>query len=85
MELDLTLKHRLDVTFFQIIELDPVQRKDLQQMWRNARRIWELMDQEMVNCRRIKKATAKYTEFEQQLTESLDTIERYITFGLLTK
>ena len=85
MDADLTLKRRLDTTFFQIIDLDAGQRKDLQHMWRNARRIWELMDQEMVYCRRQKKPTPKYQDFEKQLLLSLDTIEQYITFGLLTK
>jgi hypothetical protein len=85
MESNSTLKHRLDTSFFQIIDLDAGQRKDLQHMWRNARRVWELMDQEMVYCRRQNKPTSKYQDLEQQLIEALDTIEKYITFGLLTK
>ena len=85
MELNVTLKHRLDVAFFQIIDLAPSQRKDLQHMWRHARNMWNLMDQEMIQCRRQNKPTSKYLEFEQDLIEALDTIESYITFGLLTK
>jgi hemerythrin superfamily protein len=85
MELNVTLKHRLDVAFFQIIDFEPDQRRDLQHMWRNAKNLWNLMDQEMIQCRRLHKPTPKYTEFEQQLIEALETIEKYITFGLLTK
>lgn len=85
MELNVTLKHRLDVAFFQIIDLDPGQRRDLQHMWRHAKNLWNLMDQEMIQCRRQHKPTPKYQEFEQQLMSALDTIESYITFGLLTK
>jgi len=85
MDANLTLKHRLDTAFFQIIDLDPSQRKDLQHLWRNASNIWNLMDQEMVQCRRQHKPTAKYQEFEQKFIEAIETIERYITFGLLTK
>ena len=86
MESDFTLKHRLDVAFFQIIGLEINQRKDLQHMWRHARNIWDLMDQEMVQCRRVNKPTVKYQELEQQLTEFMETIDQYLTFAtLLTK
>lgn len=85
MESNSTLKHRLDTAFFQIIDLAPDQRRDLQHMWRHAKNLWNLMDQEMVYCRRQHKPTAKYQEFEQSLIEMMDTIEQYITFGLLTK
>ena len=85
MELNVALKHRLDVAFFQIIEFEPTQRRDLQHLWRNAKNLWNLMDQEMIQCRRQHKPTLKYQEFEQELKEALDNIEKYITFGLLTK
>ena len=85
MELNVTLKHRLDVAFFQIIEFGPAYRRDLQHMWRHAKNLWNLMDQEMIQCRRQNKPTVKYQEFEQQLIEALETIEQYITFGLLTQ
>ena len=87
MELNITLKHRLDVSFFQIIGLPTgEQRQDLHHMWRNARNLWNLMDQEMVQCRRSRKHTVKYIEFEQKLIDALETIEQYLTFAtLLTK
>ena len=85
MELNVSLKHRLDTAFFQIIEFGPDQRRDLQHLWRNAKNLWNLMDQEMIQCRRQHKPTVKYLEFEQDLVEALDNIEKYITFGLLTR
>ena len=48
MELNVSLKHRLDTAFFQIIEFGPDQRRDLQHLWRNAKNLWNLMDQEMI-------------------------------------
>lgn len=87
MESNVTLKHRLDVSFFQIIGLEVgVQRQDLHHMWRYARNLWNLMDQELVQCRRVQKPTIKYKEFEQQLIDALENIEQYLTFAtLLTK
>lgn len=86
MESNITLKHRLDTSFFQIIGLEPTQRRDLQHMWRHARNVWDLMDQEMVQCRRQNKHTPKYQDFERQLVDALENIEQYLTFAtLLTK
>ena len=85
MELNIALKHRLDTAFFQIIGFGPAQRMDLQHMWRYAKNLWNLMDQEMIQCRRQHKPTIKYLDLEQQLTEAVDNIEKYITFGMLTK
>lgn len=87
MDPDFTLKHRLDTAFFQIIGLPTgEQRQDLHHMWRHAKNVWNLMDQEMIHCRRVKKPTVKYQELEQQLIEFMETIEQYLTFAtLLTK
>jgi uncharacterized protein YcaQ len=78
------LKHRLDTAFFRIIELTQgEQRRDLQHMWRHARSMFDLMDQELVQCRRIQKYTTQYKDFEKRVEESLDTIEQYLTFATL--
>jgi hypothetical protein len=84
MEHNSELKHRLDSAFFRIIELARgEQRRDLQHMWRHARNMFDLMDQELVQCRRTQKYSIRYKEFETQIIESLDTIESYITFATL--
>ena len=85
MELNLTLKHRIDTAFFQIIDMDPMFRRDLQKMWRVARSKWNELDIELINCRRQNRCTPKYRELETDILERLDLIEQYITFGLLTK
>lgn len=84
MELNLTLKHRIDTAFFQIIDMHPVQRRDLQKMWRVTRSKWNELDYELINCRKQNKVTPKYTEIEADILERLELIEQYITFGLLT-
>ena len=85
MELNVTLKHRIDTAFFQIVEMDPIQRRDLQRMWRVARGKWNELDQELITCRRQNRCTPKYREIEADIEERLETIEKYITFGLLTR
>jgi len=85
MELNTTLKHRIDTAFFQIIDMGPSQRKDLQTMWRVARSKWNDLDMELINCRRQNRCTPRYRDIETDLLERVDLIEQYITFGLLTK
>lgn len=79
-----TLKHRLDTAFFQIIGMSPVIRKDLQKMWRVAKDKWTELDQELVVCRKHNKITPKYQKIKADVAERLETIDMYITFGLLT-
>lgn len=85
MESKSTLKHRIDTAFFQIIDMDPLQRRDLQRMWRVARSKWNELDIELITCRRQNRCTPKYKEIEADIEERLETIEKYITFGLLTR
>jgi len=85
MESNSTLKHRIDTAFFQIIELDPIQRRDLQKMWRVARSKWNELDYELITCRKLNRTTIKFQELEKDLVERLEVIEQYLTFALLTK
>jgi hypothetical protein len=86
MELDYTPKHRLDVAFFQIIELDAGQRRDLMTMWRPAKHVWSKMDAEAIACRKQNKLTPTYRDLAKDLDARLEMIEQYITFAtLLTK
>jgi hypothetical protein len=85
MELNFELKHRIDTAFFEIIRCDPVQRQDLQKMWRQARGRWNELDIELITCRRQNKRTPRYQEIEKDLLERMDTIEKYLIFALLTK
>jgi len=83
MDANLTLKHRLDTIFFQIIDIPPNMREDMRRLWRPARDIWNELDREMVECRRLKKTTVKYQELEQDLSTRIDLMEQYITFATL--
>lgn len=83
MESDSTLKHRLDVIFFQIIEIAPNMREDMRRLWRPARALWDELDRELVECRRHDKPTSKYTEIKTDLLTRLDLMEQYITFATL--
>jgi hypothetical protein len=85
MELNFELKHRIDTAFFEIISCDPVQRRDLQKMWRVARSKWNELDQELINCRRQNRCTPRYREIETDIIERVDTIEKYLTFAMLTR
>ena len=85
MESNSTLKHRIDTAFFQIIELDPIQRRDLQKMWRVARSKWNELDYELITCRKLNRTTIKFQELEKDLVERLEVIEQYLTFALLTR
>lgn len=86
MDHNVTLKHRLDVIFFQIVEIQPNMREDMRRLWRPARALWDELDKEMVVCRKHNKPTPRYLEIEQDLTNRLDTMDQYLTFAtLLTK
>lgn len=77
------LKYRIDQMYFQVIDLHPNKRGDLMRMWKHAREIWGNLDKEMVNCRRLGKATAHYAGLESALNESLTTLEQYIMWASL--
>lgn len=83
MDANVTLKHRLDVIFFQIVQLQPALREDMRRMWRPARDLWNILDRELVECRRLNKHTVKYQEVEQDLINRLDIMEQHITFATL--
>lgn len=86
MESNSTLKQRIDAVFFHIIDLPPGLREDMRRMWRPARELWNLLDRELVECRRLNKPTVRYQELEQDLCNRLDLMEQHITFAtLLTK
>ena len=83
MNSDSTLKQRLDTIFFQIVEIPPAMREDMRRLWRPARALWDELDRELVECRRINKPTVRYQDLEQDLQNRLDLMEQYITFATL--
>jgi hypothetical protein len=83
MESDSTLKARLDTIFFQIVHLPLNMREDMRRLWRPARALWDELDKELVECRRMNKTTIRYKEIEQDLVTRLDIMEQYLTFATL--
>jgi hypothetical protein len=83
MESNSTLKHRLDTIFFQIIDIPPNMREDMRRLWRPSRALWDELDKELVECRRLNKPTARYQDLEKDLETRLDLMEQYITFATL--
>ena len=83
MQSDSILKHRLDTIFFQIIDIAPNMREDMRRLWRPARALWDQLDRELVECRRINKPTARYQEIEANLIARLDLMEQNLTFATL--
>jgi hypothetical protein len=77
-------KYRIDQAFFTIVKMPPDQREDLRRMWRACRNVWDQLDIELVNCRRVHKVTPKYAELEAELVQRLATLEGYISWGHLT-
>jgi hypothetical protein len=83
MESDSSLKTRLDNVFFQIIQIQPSMREDMRRLWRPARALWDELDKELVECRRLHKPTIRYQEIATDLRNRLDTMEQYLTFATL--
>jgi len=77
------LKKRLDTIFFQIIDIPPNMREDMRRLWRPARALWDQLDRELVECRRLNKPTARYQEIEADLIARLDLMEQHLTFATL--
>jgi hypothetical protein len=45
--------------------------------YKNCRITWIFLDQEMVNCRRLKKVTLKYKELEAEFLEHVHNFEQW--------
>ena len=58
-------------------------RSDLYKMYQNCKKIYVELDQESVECRRLKRTTLRYTELEQKLNKSTQEFEQWITYATL--
>ena len=75
---------RIDTAYTQIGAVkSKLARRDLLMMLRAAEAAYTKMDQERVECRRLKKETARYQELEDNLKEVLAHLEKHITFASL--
>ena len=75
---------RIDNAYTQISAVkSKLARRDLLMMLRAAEAAYTKMDQERVECRRLKKETARYQELKNNLEEVLAHLEKHITFASL--
>ena len=75
---------RIDEAYHQISAIKNKQaQRDLLLFLRGAEAAYSKLDAESVNCRRLKKETAKYLELKQNLEEVLSYLEKHITFASL--
>jgi hypothetical protein len=67
----------------RISELSPRYQREMTKMLKRCTDITTEMSKELVECRRYNKETVKYVALKQQLTESLDTVDKYIMLANL--
>ena len=78
------LYDRLDRAVEQVNAVkNKVAKRDLIKMIRAIDAAMTLADQELVECRRMRKETSKYQELIQNATELINNLEKYITFAAL--
>lgn len=58
-------------------------RSQLYKLYTNCRRQFDALSRESVECRRMKKVTAKYAEIEKELQECIHNFEQWIFFAKL--
>ena len=75
---------RIDNAYTQISAVkSKLARRDLLMMLRATEAAYTKMDQESVECRRLKKETVKYQELVKNFEEVLEHLEKHITFASL--
>ena len=75
---------RIDTAYTQISAIkNKLARRDLLMMLRSTEAAYTKLDKESVECRRLKKETAKYQELLKNFEELLEHLEKHITFASL--
>jgi hypothetical protein len=75
---------RIDNAYTQIGAIkSKVARRDLLTMLKSAEAAYTRLDQESVECRRLRKETVRYRELLQNFEELLAHLEKHITFASL--
>jgi predicted nucleic acid-binding Zn-ribbon protein len=57
--------------------------RDLRKMLAGVDRAITALNQESVECRRLKRETSKFVELKKQVNQLLDNLEQHITFAAL--
>ena len=75
---------RIDTAYTQISAIkNKLARRDLYIMLRSTEAAYTRLDKESVECRRLKKETARYQELLKNFEELLEHLEKHITFASL--
>jgi hypothetical protein len=78
------LYDRLDRAVVQVNAVkSKVAKRDLIKMIRAIDNALTAVDQESVECRRVKRQTSRYQDLLRQATELIDNLEKHITFAAL--
>lgn len=64
---------------------NPSIRRDLTTMYRHCLDIQSQLSMESVNCRRLHKVTPKYSEIAKKLEQSIQNLDDYLVYGILSK
>ena len=56
---------------------------ELYRMYWNIRQMYEQLDSESVECRRLGKETVKYLEHYTKLSDSLDLLEQFVMTAII--
>ena len=83
---DVHQKHRdeLDALLEALQSTKDMRAKStLWKFYNNTRLIWVELDKEMIQCRKRKKLTQKYTELETQYAECIKTFEQWTLMATL--
>jgi|688.fasta_scaffold769188_2 hypothetical protein len=79
LEIELQLKNNVAVsTYSQLHRVN-----ELQRMMANIRLMYEDLDRESVECRRLGKETAKYSEHYTKLSDGLDLLEQLVMTAIM--
>jgi hypothetical protein len=75
---------RIDTAYAQIAAVkNKIARRDLLVMLRSTETAYTQLDKESVECRRLKKETARYQDLHKNFEELLEHLEKHITFASL--
>lgn len=82
--MDQDLRQRANEIWIQISKITDLRvRRDLERMFHVAEKLLAQISQEMVECRRLHRETARLSELRTKTQERLLQIEQYLTMALL--
>lgn len=78
------LHARLDACLVSMQSIRDIKAKStIWKVYDNCRKCWTDLDVEMVNCRRQRRVTLKYTELEAEFLEHIHTFEQWLLMATL--